>query len=497
MAMRLCLSPLWREASLFRLTTEPILGPISEPPYSIGAVITFEGRVRNINAGKTVIRLEYDSYRELAEREGLRILEDAKARFRLETAICVHRVGMLELGEVAIRVEVTAAHRRAAFEACEWIVDEVKRTVPIWKKEHYADGHSGWLNIQAAAPTESDYYSRQIRLPELGEQGQEKLRSASVLVVGAGGLGCPALLYLAAAGVGRLGVCEPDTVEISNLHRQILYTVDDVGLHKSEVAADKLRRLNPFIQVEEIRSAICRANATRLCSGYDFILDCTDNFQTKFLLNDCAVGLGKTLVSASIYKSEGQIFTCRPGGPCLRCLWPQQPPADCVGNCAEVGIFGFVAGVFGCLQAAQAIRAILGQVFIEDNLTFFDLETLETKNMSVPNDPNCPATGNVREEIPPWELQASSKDDLAGFTLIDVREAEELQNEPLPFELDAWAPMSATRPEAMLEIADGPILLVCRSGSRTARIASYLYGLGETRVFSLAGGRRTLQALFP
>jgi len=478
---------------MFRLTTEPISGPLLSPDEASGAVVVFEGRVRNVNEGRDVVRLEYEAFPELAEKEGSRILELAMSNFPIMAAACVHRTGLLEIGEVAIRVEVAAGHRREAFEACEFIVNEAKRSVPIWKKEHYAEGASEWISNSVASLSETEYYDRQMRLSEVGPEGQEKLRAAKVLVVGAGGLGCPALMYLAAAGVGTIGVCEPDSLELGNLHRQVLYSTTEVGRPKVGLAARKLRELNPFIEVREHSVPLTLANAEALCAEYDVILDCTDSLETKFLLNDAVVESGKTLVCAAIYQYEGQLFTVFPGGPCLRCFWPQQPPSACVGSCAEVGVLGVVPGVLGALQACEALKILLGLPVAKGALTLVDLLNLDMKQLNVTRNETCAACGSGdKQKGPWWEITASGPQDLAGFTLVDIREADELQNEPLPIQVAAWAPMSSTSPEEILAIAEGPILLVCRSGGRTANMAIACEETGVKRVYSLAGGRNGL-----
>lgn len=479
----------------FRLTAKPIVESLLQPGAENGAVVVFEGRVRNTNDGKQVLRLEYEAFPELAEQEGLRIVDEACKRFPISAAACVHRIGMLELGEVAIRVEVAGGHRKEAFDACMFIVDEAKRTVPIWKKEHYAKGASGWISNHAAALNETDYYGRQMRLPEVGLEGQQKLKAAKVLVVGAGGLGCPALMYLAAAGVGTLGICEPDVLEVGNLHRQVLYGANEVGHQKAMLAVEKLRRLNPFISVREHNSLLTKTNSKELCQEYDLILDCTDSLETKFLLNDAAVAAGKTLIVAAIYQYEGQLFTVAPGGPCLRCLWPEAPPSSCVGTCAEVGVLGVVPGVLGTLQALEAIKIILGLPANVGSLTLVDLLSFEVRQIKVERSETCPAfNGGIVENMHWWEVAASGPQDLEGFTLVDIREADELESEPLPIEVDAWKPKSSTPPEEILALSEGNILLVCRSGGRTAQMASAFDEAGVNRVYSLVGGRNGLIA---
>jgi adenylyltransferase/sulfurtransferase len=286
-----------------------------------GGFAAFEGWVRNHNEGHAVTRLEYEAFVELAEKEGRTNRHGCDRALRRHTCACVHRVGSLALGDVAVWVGVSAAHRDEAFRACRFIIDEVKHRLPIWKKEHYVNGDSGWVNCErcaaAAHPVEvaapavhpaegaaqaahahdhahrhralTPDYSRQIALREVGPEGQARLRAASVLVVGAGGLGVPVLQYLAGAGIGRLGIIDGDRLEPSNLHRQTWYALSDCGQEKSSLAAARVRALNPEVRVESHALRVDAGNAASLAAGYDLILDCSDNFATKFLLNDLAL----------------------------------------------------------------------------------------------------------------------------------------------------------------------------------------------------------------
>lgn len=474
---------------MFRIVREPIeAAPLADD--RAGGYVTFEGRVRNHNEGQTVQALEYEAYDELAVAEGERILEEARRRFEILDATCIHRAGLLAIGDVAIRVEVSSAHRRAAFDACEYVVDEVKRRVPIWKKEHYVTGASGWINChteESRADGEAAYYARQMRLPQVGPEGQGRLRAARVLMVGAGGLGSAALPYLAAAGVGTIGIADADVVDLSNLHRQTLYRVADVGRPKAEVAAERLRGLNPYIEVAVYDGRVVAANADELLAGYDVIVDGTDNFSTKFLLNDVAVRLGKPLVQASLYQAEGQMMVVAPGGPCLRCLWPEAPEDGCVGNCAEVGVLGVVPGVFGALQATEALKLILGiESPARDRLVTYDLLGMTLGSLLRPKNPDCPACrGAVAES---FEVDPSS--DLSGYRWIDVREDDERAAEPIP--------LAESRPMSSFDASDltgGPFLLVCARGARSARLVREMRAQGRVEFWSLPGGLPTARRL--
>jgi molybdopterin/thiamine biosynthesis adenylyltransferase/rhodanese-related sulfurtransferase len=391
---------------------------------------------------------------------------------------------------VAIRVEVLARHRREAFAACEYIVDEVKKRVPIWKKEHYVDGSSDWINAQStgdAIDAEADFYRRQIRLPELGEAGQERLREARVLVVGAGGLGCPALTYLAAAGVGHLEIVDSDRVDTTNLHRQPLFAYIDRGRAKAEVAAEKLTAQNPFISAVGHTERLGSSNIERHFADADLVLDCTDNFETKFLLSDAAMLLGKTVISASLYQFEGQLQILRPGGPCLRCLWPEAPAPDCIGSCAEVGVLGSVAGVMGALQANEALRILIDlDATLFGEILIFDLRTLNARRLRVPRQTSCPACGDqptIRIHMKDQPLEVEPTDELSEYRLVDIRETTEMAVQPLAGAVEM--PMSSFDPA---KVPEGPVLLVCQHGVRSLRLTKRLRELGIERVSSLRGG---------
>lgn len=477
----------------FSLSPNELIGPLIEPQNSTGAVVSFVGRVRNLNEGRQVLSLQYEAFDELAVSEGESILGEALARFPILDARCVHRTGLLSLGEAAILVEVAAAHRQEAFRACEWIVDEVKARAPIWKKEFYTDAESQWLQPgPKTTPSESDYYARQMRLQEIGEAGQDKLKSSSVLVVGAGALGCAALPYLAAAGVGIIGICDSDSVEISNLSRQPLFTTDDVGKSKTQVAAERLRKINPFIAVTEHNFRVTRDNSAELVGAYDLILECTDSLETKFNLNEAAVAASKPLLVAGIYRYEGQLQLISPGQACLNCLWPEEPDPSCVGTCAEVGVLGAVPGVIGSLQACEALKLLLGlpSPLQAGKLILFDLTDNRITEVQAHPRSDCSVCGEHPEPREnPMELVPESMD---GFRVVDIRESDELVEEPFPFDSGEWMPLSAWTGE---DLDDRPTLFVCHAGVRSLRLVSYLRGQNRPKTFSLPGGVSTLRGI--
>lgn len=246
---------------------------------------------------------------------------------------------------------------------------------------------------------EIDRYSRQIILSEIGGEGQEKLINSSVLVVGAGGLGSPVLLYLAAAGVGKIGIVDSDKVELNNLQRQIVHKAKDVGKKKVESAKETLLQINPQVEVEIFGMRLNSRNSQDVISSFDLVVDGSDNFATRYLLNDSCVMLGKPLIEAAILKFEGQVMTVIPGeGPCYRCLFPEPPPSDTVPSCQQAGILGPVAGIIGSLQAVEALKVLLGKgSFLKGRLLIVDTLNLVFHPVNVRENLNCPVCGENPE----------------------------------------------------------------------------------------------------
>jgi sulfur-carrier protein adenylyltransferase/sulfurtransferase len=507
---------------MFLITEQPLeeRAVVQELKHSrAGGYVSFEGWVRDHNDGQAVSALEYEAFEALANSEGEKILAEAKAKFEILEAACLHRTGLLKIGEMAVWVGVTAAHRNAAFAACEYIIDEVKHRLPIWKKEYYVNGDSGWVNCQQCAEvghsheastevTEKEFYARQLCLPEIGEAGQARLKNSRVLVVGAGGLGSPAMQYLAAAGVGTLGICEYDRLEGSNLHRQVLYTAESIGAFKADLAATRLRELNPFVEMVTHREKISPSNVEALFQRYDLVLDCTDNFETKFLLNDAAVLTRTPLIQSSIYQYEGQIQLYQPGenSACLRCLWPETPNAGCVGTCAEVGVLGAVPGVFGTLQALEALKLILRLpgALGGDEMLVMDLLHYEVRKLRRPKNPTCPLCGEnpILKEIADtlesdqpviWEIDARSLlRDPKSFVVIDIREPVEVKATPLLGNDILLMPMSSFSAYDTAFDSEQHYLLVCETGLRSGYLAKILHQQGKTRFYSLVGGKVAL-----
>ena len=498
-----------------------------------GGYVSFEGWVRDHNEGRAVRRLEYEAFETLARREGERIVAEAIAKYGVRRAACVHRIGDLALGEIAVWVGVSAPHRSEAFAACRYIIDEVKHRVPIWKKEHYVDGDSGWVNCErcaqpgahepadglqhahshtqqhaadpqhahdqhehesgAAAPD----YSRQIALPEVGMAGQARLAQGSVLVIGAGGLGVPVLQYLAAAGVGRIGIVDDDDVERSNLHRQPLYGTADVGKSKAHVAAERLRALNPSLGIDVHGERATTANIAGWLDRYDVVIDCSDNFATKFTVNDAAVILGKPAVFASVYQYEGQlqVYLPREDWPCLRCLWPEAPRDGLVGNCAQAGVLGPVPAALGSMQAMQALKILLGlPADSRPAVHTFDLLGMHWHTLKARRNPACDhdartlvadAAAEDEVELSYASLAAARS---SGLTLVDIREAWERDAEPPADRIALHVPMGALVDGSAVLPRDGHYLLVCAHGVRSLALAEHLRAQGFPAVHSLAGG---------
>jgi len=523
-----------------------------------GGYASFEGWVRDSNEGQRVTHLEYEAFEPLAVREGERILEEALARFGAEHAACVHRVGDLAVGDMAVWVGVSARHRQEAFLACRYIIDEVKHRLPIWKKEHYESGDTGWVNCErcAAAPHHSAEppvyehpharprdsahshshvhertlvpdYSRQMALKEVGTRGQARLRASRVLVVGAGGLGVPVLTYLAGAGVGRLGIVDGDRLEPSNLHRQTLYTLADVGQPKAELAARRLRALNPDVDAAAHAVRLDAHNGAALIEPYELVVDCTDNFSTKFLLNDLCISLGKTVIFSSVYQFEGQIQVVRPqdNGACLRCIWPQATRDGLVGNCAEAGVLGPVPGVFGSLQALEALRILLqlpgglGDELMVLDLSTFAISRIRARRAAACGGGRCarlPAADAERASGAALELSLASLTEALeqGYTVIDVREPREVAEAPAPvgrvchiplqqlIQLVRAAPGSGGATAGLIVgryvlAREDKYLVVCASGRRSLAATQELRAAGFTAAFSLAGGITSLRAHQP
>jgi adenylyltransferase/sulfurtransferase len=341
-------------------------------------------------------------------------------------------------------------------------------------------------------------YSRQILLKDVGTPGQAVLAASRVLIVGAGGLGSPVLQYLAGAGVGFLGLVEADVLQASNLHRQPIYELAQVGEPKVVLAAAAVAKLNPTVSVETHAERFGPDNALRLVQAHDVVVDCTDNFRTKFLINDAAVLAERPAVFASVYQYEGQLQVYQPlaSHACLRCLWPDATPDGIVGNCAEAGVLGPVPGAFGALQALLALKILLkmrGQ--LEGELLLMDFTTFTSTKLKAPRRrecaaPHCTLVRELEREDADIELALDSLEEAARtYRLIDVRTPEEFAIRPTAAR---HVPMATLLADPATLAENAQYLLVCASGKRSLAAARELRKLGLS-VHSLAGGLQGLK----
>jgi molybdopterin/thiamine biosynthesis adenylyltransferase/rhodanese-related sulfurtransferase len=348
---------------------------------------------------------------------------------------------------------------------------------------------------------ERERYSRHILLPEIGEEGQRRLKAARVLSVGAGGLGSPALMYLAAAGVGTIRLVDFDVVDFTNLQRQIVHDTKSVGRSKVESARARLAALNPDVHVETFDAPFSVANAKSLLDACDVVVDGTDNFPARYLVNDACVLYGKPNAWGSIFRFEGQaaVFAAR-GGPCYRCLHPEPPPSDVIPNCADAGVLGVVPGIIGTIQAAEAIKMILaiGEPLV-GRLLVFDALKMRFRDVTLPKDPDCPICGvhptiaELRDtgafcagqEMTPLELKARID---AGKppVILDVREPHEVAICRIPG--SQTIPL-AQLPQRLGELdSAAEVVVLCKSGGRSANAVGLLRQAGFARPRNLTGG---------
>jgi len=363
-------------------------------------------------------------------------------------------------------------------------------------------------------PDELTRYSRQIIMPEVTLAGQRRLKAARVLCIGAGGLGSPAALYLAAAGIGTIGLVDHDRVELSNLHRQILHGTGGVGRPKLTSAGERLKDTNPHVELRLHECRFSSENAMDLVSEYDLIIDGSDNFATRYLSNDVCVFAGKPNIYGSVFRMEGQVTVFAPhlGGPCYRCLFPEPPPPGAVPNCAEAGVLGMLPGIIGTMQALEAIKLIigLGETLL-GRLLHFDASAMHFREFKVRRDPECPVCGEHPTISAPIDYEnfcgivrpavAENGDSVSTITvhelkrkmdageriaLIDVREAHEA--EIARIDGAKLIPLGDIADRAN-ELDQGEeIIIHCHSGVRSARAVQLLQERGFKNVFTLEGG---------
>ncbi|RMH67580.1 MAG: molybdopterin-synthase adenylyltransferase MoeB [Bacteroidetes bacterium] len=365
------------------------------------------------------------------------------------------------------------------------------------------------------SPEELRRYNRHLILPEVGMAGQKKLKAASVLLIGAGGLGSPLAMYLAAAGVGRLGLVDFDVVDESNLQRQILHGTRDVGRKKLDSARDRLREINPHVQVDLHEVRLTSDNALDLIAEYDIVADGTDNFPTRYLVNDACVLTGRPNVYASIFRFEGQVSVFGlEDGPCYRCVYPEPPPPGLVPSCAEGGVLGVLPGLVGTLQATEVLKLILGAGEpLKGRLLLIDTLGMQFRTLKVRKDPDCPVCGHhptlttlidyeqfcgipspttpaMTESIPSISVREFHERRTRGDDLfvLDVRKPFEAQIADIGS--DQLIPVEEL-PDRLAEVRarkDQDLVVFCRSGARSARATNLLRAAGFTKAVNLTGG---------
>jgi sulfur-carrier protein adenylyltransferase/sulfurtransferase len=354
-------------------------------------------------------------------------------------------------------------------------------------------------------------YSRHLIMPEVAMEGQHKLKAAKVLCIGAGGLGSPLALYLTAAGVGTLGIVDFDVVDYTNLQRQIIHTTDDVGRKKLDSAADKLRAINPYLNLRTFETKLTSANALELFREFDIIADGTDNFPTRYLVNDACVLTGKPNVYGSIFRFEGQasVFATETG-PCYRCLYPEPPPPGLVPSCAEGGVLGVLPGLIGVIQATETIKLILGQgESLAGRLLLVEALGMKFRELKLRKNPDCPVCGKnptitqlidyeefcgirgqeapVGNDVPAISVEDLKKklDAKADVFILDVREPHEYQI----CNLKGYLIPVGDLPKRVHELdSSREIVAHCRSGVRSAKAVNFLRRAGFGKAYNLTGG---------
>jgi sulfur-carrier protein adenylyltransferase/sulfurtransferase len=357
-------------------------------------------------------------------------------------------------------------------------------------------------------------YSRHLIMPEVGLEGQKRLKAARVLLIGAGGLGSPLALYLAAAGVGRIGLVDFDVVDFSNLQRQVLHGTADVGRPKLQSARERIQAINPEVRVDLYETRLASANALQILGPYDVVIDGTDNFPTRYLVNDACVLLGKPNVYGSIFRFDGQASVFYPGrGPCYRCLYPEPPPPGEVPSCAEGGVLGILPGLVGCIQATEAVKLILGRGSpLVGRLLLYDALQMSFREFKVRRNPKCPVCGDqptikqlidyeqfcgVRGQEAPAPAAAAGDEttveELKGrldrredVFILDVRNPEEYQICRIPG--STLIPLPAL-PQRFGELdRDREMVVHCKSGLRSQKAIQFLRQQGFRRLKNLQGG---------
>ncbi len=369
------------------------------------------------------------------------------------------------------------------------------------------------MSLPELSPNEVARYSRHLIMPEVGVEGQQRLKASSVLLIGAGGLGSPLGLYLAAAGVGRIGLIDFDVVDFSNLQRQVLHGTPDVGRPKLHSARDRLRAINPEVRLDLYEARLSSANALQLFEPYDIVIDGTDNFPTRYLVNDACVLLKKPNVYGSIFRFDGQASVFYPGkGPCYRCLYPEPPPPGEVPSCAEGGVLGILPGLIGCVQATEAVKLILGKgTPLVGRLLLYDALEMTFREFKVRRNPKCPACGDhptvtklidyeqfcgMRGQEAPAVTSADGETTVEELKaridrgekvfILDVRNPPEYQICRIPG--STLLPLPEL-PQRLGELDKNREMVVhCKSGMRSQKAIAFLRQHGFTKLSNLQGG---------
>ena len=357
-------------------------------------------------------------------------------------------------------------------------------------------------------------YARHIMLPEVGLEGQKKICSARVLCIGAGGLGSPIAMYLAAAGIGRLGIVDFDVVDDSNLQRQVLHGAADVGRPKTDSAQETICRLNPGVKVIQHRERLTSANALDIIQSYDIVVDGTDNFPTRYLVNDACVLLKKPNIYGSIFRFEGQasVFAPHLGAPCYRCLYPEPPPPGSVPSCAEGGVLGVLPGVIGCIQATEILKLVAGiGTSLLGRLLVYDALEMKFRELRLRRDPQCPICSDKptitrlidydqfcgappQAEAPPMhpdevsiqDMKRALSDSALGIKVVDIREPSEYAAAHIPGVM--FLPLSEMQLRLDELDPSQAYYIHCRSGGRSMKLVQFLKQNGFKNVKSVAGG---------
>ena len=370
-------------------------------------------------------------------------------------------------------------------------------------------------DLNSLSTEEIQRYSRHILIPEVGQEGQEKLKKSSVLIIGAGGLGSPAAMYLAAAGVGKIGLVDYDVVELSNLQRQVIHGNQDLGKSKVDSAKKALQEINPLIEIVAYETTFSSDNGLTIAADYDLIVDGSDNFPSRYLISDVCVNLGLPHIFASVYRFDGQasVFDHASGGPCYRCVFPDPPEPGSVPNCAEGGVLGILPGIMGSIQASEAIKSLLGiGKNLSGRLLLFNALDMQFDFVNLRKNPNCVVCSLSPEDIqlidyeafcgvnpvvinspiPNKDIEVNVKD-LAEeiksgqeITLLDVRETQEVDISKLD---NSFLIPLGDLPERINELnPDDNIVVYCRSGARSDQAMRFLRNAGFTQVRNLLGG---------